>query len=205
MIGSSRRGAPHADLCRVCAAVRDGDRDGRRRRLVARGVTGDGGQACARRCPSIVVFQLTLNGADTSSSAEVRAVDLELDAVDADVVRRSASIATAPDTVAPPAGAVMETVGGVGSAGSTTFENARGSRRSRDTSCGPRGPTSRSAYGSPRGRPRRCTSRRDVRSIFTGLVVDLEVNVVDTGEVSRRRVRDVGAATRRASLPRRAP
>ena len=48
--------------------------------------------------PPSVVSQLTLYGADEVLDAEGRTVDLELDAVDADVVARPAVTATRPRT-----------------------------------------------------------------------------------------------------------
>ena len=120
--------------------ITHGHRHGRRRRRQRRGIPGDGrdrmraideaGAIQRRRVRRRGVFR-----------AEVGAVKLELHAGHPDAVEAFAETVMVPDTVAPAAGAVIDTVGGVAEAGAAAHRR-RGSRysssprrRARTSSC----------------------------------------------------------------------
>ena len=187
-IGSVVGAAPLAHLRRVGAAVRDGDAHRSRGRLAACGVARDRGQHVRAVppqawCPTPIVY-----GA-VSPRRRAAPVEPELNAVDADVVGsirpQDSDVA---ETVVPLAGAVIATVGR-GRVGRIDdiremHRNSVGARRS---CCGLRGPASRSVCGSRHGR------RGGVRAVereidLDEVVVYLEVDVIDPGEIAGRRV-----------------
>jgi len=91
------------------------DRHAGRGRRIARGITRD---AVSVWLPLVVVVesQISVYGDAVSSAPRLAPVDLELHANHRDVIcGRRGTVMLDPDTFAPPAGAVIDTVGGVGS------------------------------------------------------------------------------------------
>ena len=127
--------------------------------------------------------------------AERRSVEFELDPVDPDVVggvrRRSRPT---PETLAPSAGAVTLTVGGDEIGGIDDVREVTGIASVPAILLWSARTSQPFNVCDPTWTPENVYVPSRVMSIFTGSLVDLEMDVIDSCEVTRRRVGDVGCA-----------